>query len=188
VDLTLDLDSLVARSDHFLEIQDDRRAIADLEEALALEPTRTDVRRRLIGVLANGPPAVRDPGHASDLVRQALLRADADSAFHGDLGMVLYRQGRYAEAGPALERSLAAAKGESDAVDLFFLAMTRHRLAETTAARADFDQAVRRLDAHPNLNARRLAELNSFRAEAQAVLAGPSGELPADVFAPAASR
>ena len=35
-----------------------------------------------------------------------------------------------------------------------------------------------------NLPAQYLPELTSFRAEAEAALAGPSAELPADVFAP----
>jgi uncharacterized protein HemY len=104
------------------------------------------------------------------------------------LGVALYRAVRHDEAVPVLKRSLDASGGKTDAYDLFFLAMARHRLGEASEARADFDRAVRWIDAHPDLDARSLAELKSFRAEAEAVLALPAGELPADVFAPASGR
>ena len=88
---------------------------------------------------------------------------------------------------PILERSLAAARGESDAFDLFFLAMARHRLGQTVQARADFDRALRWRQEHPRQPPQWANELDAFQAEAEAVLAGPPGELPADVFAPSAS-
>jgi hypothetical protein len=47
------------------------------------------------------------------------------------------------------------------------------------------DRAVRWRREHPNLaDPDRPKELDLFRAEAEAVLAGPGGELSADVFAP----
>src|SRR5262249_20434056 len=51
VDLRLDFGSLVERAKYFLDIQDYRRAVADFEEALAHDPNRPDVCRRLASVL-----------------------------------------------------------------------------------------------------------------------------------------
>ena len=48
---------------------------------------------------------------------------------------------------------------------------------------ACFDRAVRSLEEHRSLPARDAKQLAEFRTEAEAVLAGPSDELPADVFA-----
>jgi hypothetical protein len=64
--------------------------------------------------------------------------------------------------------------------------MAHHRLGHATQARACFDRAVRWLSERKNLPAPYVTELTRFRAEAEAVLAlaGPSAELPADVFAP----
>jgi Flp pilus assembly protein TadD len=138
--------------------------------------------------LATGPASGRDPARALALARLAVELAPDQAIYLNTLGVACYRAARYVEAVPILERSLAAAKGESDAFDLFFLAMARHRLGDAASARADFDRAVRWIDAHPHVDARWLTELKSFRAESETVLADPPGELPADVFAPATDR
>ena len=96
--------------------------------------------------------------------------------------------GQFAEAVATLEKSLAAGKGQSDAFDLFFLAMARHQLGQVAQARPDFDRALKWRRDHPaepqpGWN----EELDAFQAEAESVLAGPPGELPADVFAPSRS-
>jgi tetratricopeptide (TPR) repeat protein len=129
--------------------------------------------------------ASRDPARALDLAHRAVELTPDQANYLNTLGVGLYRSACYSEAIPVLERSLAASQGKSDGFGLFFLAMARHRRGDAAAARADFDRAVRWLDAHPDLDARWLAELKSFRAEADAVLARPPSELPTDVFAPA---
>jgi hypothetical protein len=59
---------------------------------------------------------------------------------------------------------------------------------ESTPAPPRIARVRRRAAHHPDLGANPLAELKSFRAEAEAVLAGPPGEFPAEVFAPATGR
>ena len=84
-----------------------------------------------------------------------------------------------------LEKSLAAGKGESDAFDLFFLAMARHKLGQIDRARADFDRALRWRREHPNPAGPGWSqELNMFQAEAEALLNAALPPLPADPFAP----
>jgi hypothetical protein len=98
---------------------------------------------------------------------------------------ILYRAGRFAESIETLERSLLTGNGRLAAFDLFFLAMDHHRLNHPEQARARLEQAKGWVDAHRRaLSPRLLTELTDFRAEAEASLADPAGELPEDVFTP----
>jgi tetratricopeptide (TPR) repeat protein len=132
---------------------------------------------------ATGPASGRDPARALALARLAMGLMPDQAIYLNTLGVAIYRAACYSDAVPVLERSLAAGKGETDAFDLFFLAMARHRLGDAAAARADFDRAVGWVRAHPQQQPQWARELSEFRAEAETVLAGPSGEMPADVFA-----
>jgi tetratricopeptide (TPR) repeat protein len=116
------------------------------------------------------------------------LDVSGTALYLNTLGVSLYRAGRYDEAVPFLERSLASGRGETDAFDLLFLAMARQRLGQTARARSDLDRALRWMREHPRLPSQWAKELREFRVEAEAVLAGPSGDLPADAFAPPPRR
>ena len=61
--------------------------------------------------------------------------------------------------------------------------MAHHLRGHREQARDCHDRAVRWLGEQKSLAAEYAAELARFRAEAEAVLAGPGGKLPADVFA-----
>jgi hypothetical protein len=65
--------------------------------------------------------------------------------------------------------------------------MAQHRQGRRDRARDCFDRAVRWVASQQKSGMRndRAPELDAFRAEAQSVLEGPSGELPDDVFGPA---
>jgi tetratricopeptide (TPR) repeat protein len=175
VDLRLDVSSLVARATYFLNIPDYCRALAALEEALARDPDRLDVRQGLVSILTNGPLAIRDLSRAEELLRRA-LRLDASSFVdRGDLGIVLYRQGRYAEAVESLEPAI---RRHSDPVDRawlrVFLAMSQHHLGQSRAAQENYHRA--RLDlAGAKLTPLAAEQLPRLWAEAEASLrAGPS--------------
>jgi len=169
-------------------------AIADLEAALALKPDQYFVREELAlccnnraWELANGPEPRRELERALSMAERAVALAPGEATSLNTLGVVQYRAGQYAEAITTLERSLAAGHGQTDAFDLFFQAMAHHRLGHRAEARASYDRAVHWLGEQKSLDQRYAKELASFRAEAEAVLAGPASELPYDVFAPPGS-
>jgi Tfp pilus assembly protein PilF len=142
VEIRLDPASLVERASYDLEIQDYRRARTHLEEALASDPDRPAVRRGLVSVLTNGPIAIRDLGRASELLRTAPHRDATNLAFQGDLGMILYRLGRYSEAVATLEPAIGAHPDASDRARWgIFLAMSQHHLGQSRAAQESYHRA-----------------------------------------------
>jgi hypothetical protein len=82
-----------------------------------------------------------------------------------------------------LGQSLEASHGRTDGFDHFFLAMAHHRLGHREEARGCYERAVRWLGGQKGLPVEFAKELAEFRAEAEAVLTGPAGELPTDVLA-----
>ncbi len=169
-----------------------------------MAPDGASRRNNLAWLLATGPEPLRNPAEALEHARFAADFFPDDQTFLNTYGVALYRAGRFAEAVPVLERSLEAGQagrfleavpflersmdtgqGRRDAFDLFWLAMAHHRLAHRREARDCFDRAERWMARQSNLSAEDREELAQFRAEAEAVLSGPSGELPDDVFATA---
>jgi Tfp pilus assembly protein PilF len=120
-----------------------------------------------------------------ELARKAVELTPGQAIFLNTLGVAQYRAAHYSEAIATLEQSLAASHGGSNAFDLFVLAMARHKHGQVAQAQADFIRALQWRRAHPaepqpGWN----EELDASQVEAEAVLADPSAELPADLFAP----
>jgi serine/threonine protein kinase/WD40 repeat protein/Flp pilus assembly protein TadD len=163
-------------------------AIADCEAALRLKPNGDDreslaiLCNNLAWALATGPASARNPARALYLAWHAVERTPDQGSSLKTLGIAHYRAGQYAEAITNLEKSRAVGKGESDASDLFFLAMAHQRLGHREAARDCFDRAVRWLGNQHGLSEQYVRELAAFRAEAQALLDSPKPDLPADMF------
>jgi WD40 repeat protein len=165
--------------------------IAGLETMLARLPDQQRTRgtlarycNNLAWAFVTAPGSTRDAQRALSLARRAVEVAPNQVLFLNTLGVAQYRTGQYAVAVATLEKSLAAGNGKSDAFDLFFLAMAHHWLGHPALAHDCFDRAVRWLDANKTLPEQYTRELAAFRTEAESVLAGPTGELPTDVFAP----
>jgi tetratricopeptide (TPR) repeat protein len=170
VELRLDVSSLIERASHYLNIPDYRRAFADFEEALALDPDQFGVRRSLVSMLTNGPIALRDLGRASELVRAGLRRDAANLTCRGDVGMILYRQGRYAEAIETLEPAIQAHPDPlQTAWWRIFLAMSQHHLGHSRAAEESYQRARADL-ANAKLSPLATEQLPRLWAEADATL------------------
>jgi tetratricopeptide (TPR) repeat protein len=170
VEPRLDLSSLVVRVNSYLVIQDYRRAVADLEEALARDPDRPEVGRRLVSVLTHGPIAIRDLGRASERVQTALDHDARNLADRGDLGMILYRQGRSAEAVASIEQAIGTHPNPLDrAWWRIFLAMSQHHLGQSRAAQEN-DRRARSDLADAKLSPPAAEEFARLWSEADATL------------------
>jgi serine/threonine protein kinase/WD40 repeat protein/tetratricopeptide (TPR) repeat protein len=135
-------------------------------------------------LLATGPEPGRDPAIAARMATLSVALAPDQHTFLNTLGVALYRAGKFAQAIATLEKSVATGHGGPDAFDLFFLAMAHHRLGHRVEARGAYDRAVLWLRDQKSLSDDQRQELAGFRAEAEAVLARPTNDLPAGVFAP----
>jgi tetratricopeptide (TPR) repeat protein/WD40 repeat protein len=171
------------RADCYEKLGDKERAAADRAAADRCLPGSVTGMNNRAWRLLTGPPGQRDPVRALELIQKVVKVEPDKDVYLNTLGVALYRNDRLTEAVAAHEKSLAAGKGQSDAFDLYFLAMCHAKLGDAALAKSEFERAVRWVKEHPNLEQQYVSELKAFRAEAKAVLAGPPGEMPDDAFA-----
>jgi tetratricopeptide (TPR) repeat protein len=107
---------------------------------------------------------------ALPLAEKAVRLASGRAILQNTLGLAYYRAGRYREAVDVLRPNLARQPIGSLAYDLYFLAMSHHRLGETARARDYYDWAVRWIEVQGGLSTHSLEELSMFRAEAEELL------------------
>src|SRR5262249_20851836 len=101
---------------------------------------------------------------------KAVRLAPASPVCRNTLGAAYYRAGRYREAVETLRPNLERQADADLAYDLYFLAMSCHRLGERERAPDYLACAVRWAQAHRGLAAEQQQELSALRAEAEAVL------------------
>jgi tetratricopeptide (TPR) repeat protein len=101
------------------------------------------------------------------LAEKAVRLAPGNAKHRNTLGVAYYRAGRYREAVEVLRPNLESQEDMDLAYDLYFLAMSHHRLGETARARDYYDWAVRWASVQRGLGAAQLEELAAFRAEAE---------------------
>ncbi|MFO0808821.1 MAG: protein kinase [Gemmataceae bacterium] len=144
-------------------------AEADRVAATKIDPTDGDVYNSLAWLLLTAPPDYRNDARALELARKA-VELDAENTNHRNtLGVALCRVGKYADAVPELERSLAASKGRADGFDLYFLAICHAKRGDMVKAKDCFDRAVLWHEA-ARLTPEHREELKAFQAEAQQAL------------------
>jgi len=178
-----ELQSLLQQAVQFERTGKFGEAISLLRKVARLSPALAENHNSLAWLLATAPEPFRNPAEAIEHARRAVELDPGDQLSLNTLGVALYRAGKFPESIEALEKSLAAGKGKLAAFDLFFLAMAHHRLGDREADSGCYDRAVRWLRDQKSLDPPYAKELAGFRAEAEALLANPVGELPAKVFA-----
>jgi tetratricopeptide (TPR) repeat protein len=146
------------------------QAKADREKAVKVGANNPVQVNNLAWSLATGPVGQRDLARATELIQRAIEMDPENSTFLNTLGVIQYRNNQIALAITTLEKSLAAGKGQSDAFDLFFLAMCHAKLGDPGKAKEYFDRAVKWTEAQKELPEQQVEELKGFRAEAEAEL------------------
>jgi hypothetical protein len=148
-----------------LQVEDDLGALAGLAQKRAAG----EKLNREAWPLVVRPAGKQDSARALKLMQEALQLVPDEPMWLNTLGVAQYRNGQYQEALATLEKSLVAGLGESDAYDLFFLAMCHARLGDAARARDCFDRALK-WQQQATLEPRQTEELRAFRAEAEALL------------------
>jgi serine/threonine protein kinase/WD40 repeat protein len=125
------------------------------------------------------PAALRDVKAALPLAEKAVRLAAGNALYRNTLGVAYYRAGRYREAVEMLQPNLDKQDDQGLAFDLYFLAMSHHRLGETARARDYLKWAIRWTTAQQGVGSAHSEELKLFRTEAEELLGtknGPSSE------------
>jgi WD40 repeat protein/serine/threonine protein kinase len=146
-----------------------RRAIKEARRAVAAQPGSALSCNNLAWAYLTAPESLCDVKAALPLAEKAVRLAPGNANYRNTLGVAYYRAGRYREAVAILRSNLAHQQDSALAWDLYFLAMSLHRLGEAARARDYYDWAFR-WTASWRLSAGRREELSFFRAEAERVL------------------
>jgi Flp pilus assembly protein TadD len=89
------------------------------------------------------------------------------------LTVVYFRLGQLTNAIATLEAAVQADQAGGTAYDFLFLAMAHHRAGDAAQARDYFTKATNWVAQQPKLSSREWTDVESFRAEAEAVLSQP---------------
>jgi WD40 repeat protein len=167
---------LYRRSNNYDRLQNAAASLRDLLEMAALNLDELPLPEQAAGrcndvawELVKGPVQGR-PAEQALVLARAAVALRPDSGWYGNtLGVALYRLGRWREAADVLGRNVGKLP-ELAAADFYFLAMSFQRLGDTAKARDWYDRAVSWCEAQgKSLNAAWRAELEGFRAEANAL-------------------
>jgi WD40 repeat protein len=151
----------------------EQRARQDIERGrrqLDANPNAAWACNDLAWAYVAAPEALRDVDAALPLAEKAVRLESANTLYRNTLAVAYYRAGRYREAVAILRPNIEKQADRALAYDLYFLAMSHHRLGETERARDCFDWAVRWLSTQKDLSPDQLEELSAIRAEAEELL------------------
>jgi hypothetical protein len=147
-----------------------RRSIERYLSEVKAKPDNPRSCNSLAWVYLTAPPALRDVKAALTLAKNAVRLDAANAHYRNTLGVAYYRNAQYREAVETLRPNLDKQDDNALAFDLYFLAMSHHRLGETTRARDYLAWGARWTAAQRGLSAAHLEELKMFRAEAEELL------------------
>jgi tetratricopeptide (TPR) repeat protein len=161
------------RAANYRALGDAERAAADSRTARALTPDDGFNLNELAWKMLRGTPARFDPATALELAERAANLVPGEAVCLNTLGVAQYYNGLYAKASATLERSLALGAGQSDAFDLFYLALAHHKLGNVTQSRDCYRRAIEWRCSHGNLSLALAQELKSIEGEVEEVLCLP---------------
>jgi serine/threonine protein kinase/WD40 repeat protein len=147
-----------------------RQAIERCRLEMEANPNAAQAYNSLAWAYVAAPEALRDAKAALPLAEKAVQRASRNANYRNTLGVAYYRAGRYREAVDILRPNVEKQEEKILAYDLYFLAMSHHRLGETARARDYYDWAVRWVSMQRDLKPEQRDELTAFRAEAEELL------------------
>jgi eukaryotic-like serine/threonine-protein kinase len=147
-----------------------RQAIERSRREVEAKPNAAEACNDLAWAYLVAPAALRDVEAAVPLAEKAVRLASKTAIYCNTLGVAYYRAGRYREAVEVLRPNVEKQTDSLLAYDLYFLAMSHHRLGETARARDYYDWAVRWVSMQQDLKPGRREELTEFRAEAEELL------------------
>jgi eukaryotic-like serine/threonine-protein kinase len=151
----------------------EQRARQDIERCrrrVEAEPDSAETCNELAWAYLTAPEALRNLDSALPLAEKAARLASRNADFRNTLGVAYYRAARFREAAEVLRPNLQRQQDKSLAHDLYFLAMSHHRMGEVARARDYYEWAIRWAKAQQCLDARAREELTAFRAEAEELL------------------
>jgi tetratricopeptide (TPR) repeat protein len=159
-----------------------RQMIRNCRLAIVLDPTNAMAYNNLAWSMVYAPEdPTFDPQEALAIARKAVKLNPTHWFLWNTLGVAAYRAGDWKTAAEWLEKSIGVNGGQ--AIDGFFLAMTRWRQGQKTAARQSYQQAVEWLERNSS-TASNSADLRRFHTEAATLLKLP-GPKPTSQAAPA---
>jgi serine/threonine protein kinase/WD40 repeat protein len=151
----------------------EQRAEQEIERCqhqIEAHPDSAGACNELAWAYLTAPEALRNLDAALPLAEKAARLAPGNAEIRNTLGVAYYRAGRFDEAAAVLRPNIRTQEDTSLACDLYFLAMSHHRLGEAARARDYYDWAVRWTQVQRDLDTRALEELSAFRAEAEELL------------------
>jgi WD40 repeat protein len=147
-----------------------RQAIDHYRHEVKVRPDDANACNSLAWAYLIAPAEMRDVKAAVPLAENAVRLAASDLNYRNTLGVAYYRAGRFREAVELLRANVDKQQDRLLAFDLYFLAMSHHRLGEAARARDYFDWAVRWTRTQPNLDEAHVEELTVIRSEAEELL------------------
>ncbi|MFO0950756.1 MAG: CDC27 family protein [Isosphaeraceae bacterium] len=155
----------------YLPVEDSARGkIERFRQALRARPESAYACNSLAWAYLTAPGSLRDVGAALALAEKAVKRMPGETSFRNTLGLAYYRSGRYQEAAEAFRTNLKTPGNSLPSLDLYFLAMSLHKLGDAAHARDLYGWAANNDPALSDLPSRSREELDQARAEAEEVL------------------